>query len=208
MITGSSAVGSQRTGTRSAVCCLVRGVFFINLLRYVGETTTVALPLPRPLFAARLSIPAGRSTPPRWVFYAPTILSARQREQLVERSPPAGPHPARRVSVNSYVALLIAIVTEVVGTSSLKASAGFSLIGPSLMVFVGYGLAFYFRSLAVRSIPLGIVYALWSGIGSVLIVLVGWWIFSQAIGGSAILGIALVVSGCVVLNVFSKTSID
>ena len=106
--------------------------------------------------------------------------------------------------MNAYIALIIAILTEVVGTSSLKASAGFSLLIPTILVFEGYGLAFYFRSIAVRTIPLGIVYALWSGLGSVLIVLVGWLVFKQVIDATAILGIALVVAGCIVLNVFSK----
>ena len=108
--------------------------------------------------------------------------------------------------MNAYIALIIAILTEVVGTSSLKASAGFSLLIPTILVFVGYGLAFYFRSIAVRTIPLGIVYALWSGLGSVLIVLVGWLVFKQVIDATAILGIALVVAGCIVPNVFSKVS--
>ena len=116
------------------------------------------------------------------------------------------PPPIIPELVNPYIALLTAILAEVLGTSSLKASAGFSLLGPSLLVFAGYGLAFYFRSLAVRRIPLGVVYALWSGLGSVLIVLAGWLVFNQVITVSAILGIALVIAGCVVLNVFSKTS--
>ena len=108
--------------------------------------------------------------------------------------------------MNAYFALVISILTEVLGTSSLKASNGFSLLIPSLLVFAGYGLAFYFRSIAVKTIPLGIVYALWSGLGSVLIVLVGWLVFGQAMDATAILGIALVVAGCIVLNVFSKVS--
>lgn len=108
--------------------------------------------------------------------------------------------------MNAYFALLISIFTEVLGTSSLKASNGFSILIPSLLVFAGYGLAFYFRSIAVKTIPLGIVYALWSGLGSVLIVLVGWLVFEQVIDATGVLGIALVIAGCIVLNVFSKIS--
>ncbi len=108
--------------------------------------------------------------------------------------------------MNAYLALAASILTEVLGTSSLKASNGFSLLLPSLLVFAGYGLAFYFRSIAVRTIPLGIVYALWSGLGSVLIVLVGWLFFKQVMDATAVIGIALVISGCIVLNVFSTMS--
>ena len=106
--------------------------------------------------------------------------------------------------MNSYVALIVAIVTEVVGTSSLKASDGFTRLGPSLLVVAGYSFAFFFRSIAVRIIPLGIVYALWSGLGSALIALVGWLVLKQPLDAPALLGIALIITGCVVLNIFSK----
>lgn len=108
--------------------------------------------------------------------------------------------------MNAYLALTIAILAEVVGTSALKACEGFSRLGPSLLVVAGYGLAFFFLSISVRSIPLGIAYAIWSGLGSALIVLVAWLIFKQPIDAAAILGIALIIAGCVILNVFSKAS--
>lgn len=111
-----------------------------------------------------------------------------------------------RFPMNAYVALLLSIISEVLGTSSLKASSGFSLLAPTMLVFAGYGLAFYFRSIAVRNIPLGVVYALWSGLGSMLIVCVGWLVFGQIIDATDLCGIALVVAGCIVLNVFSRTS--
>ncbi len=106
--------------------------------------------------------------------------------------------------MNAQFALIMAIVAEVVGTSSLKACEGFTRLVPSLLVVAGYGLSFFFLSIAVQTIPLGIAYAIWSGLGSVLIVLVGWTVLKQPIGAGAILGIALIITGCVVLNVFSK----
>ncbi len=108
--------------------------------------------------------------------------------------------------MNAYLALTIAILSEVVGTSALKACEGFSRLGPSLLVVAGYGLAFFFLSITVRTVPLGIAYAIWSGLGSALIVLVAWLVFKQPIDAAAILGIALIIAGCVVLNVFSKAS--
>ena len=108
--------------------------------------------------------------------------------------------------MNAYLALILAILTEVVGTSSLKACEGFTRLAPSLIVVAGYGLSFYFLSITVQSIPLGIAYAIWSGLGSVLIVLVGWLLFKQAIDAPAVLGVALIIAGCVVLNVFSKAA--
>ena len=108
--------------------------------------------------------------------------------------------------MNAHIALVIAILAEVVATSALKACDGFSRLGPSLLVVLGYGLAFFFLSITVRTIPLGIAYAIWSGLGSALIVLVAWMIFKQPIDAPAILGIALIIAGCVVLNVFSKAS--
>lgn len=108
--------------------------------------------------------------------------------------------------MNAYLALTIAILSEVVGTSALKACEGFSRLGPSLLVVAGYGLAFFCLSITVRSVPLGIAYAIWSGLGSALIVLVAWLIFKQPIDAAAIIGIALIIAGCVVLNIFSKAS--
>ena len=108
--------------------------------------------------------------------------------------------------MNAHVALIIAILSEVVATSALKACESFSRLGPSLLVVAGYGISFFFLSITVRTIPIGIAYAIWSGLGSVLIVLVAWLIFKQAIDAPAVLGIALIIAGCVVLNVFSKAS--
>jgi len=109
--------------------------------------------------------------------------------------------------MQQWIYLGIAIVSEVIGTSALNASAGFSRPLPSLIVVVGYAVAFYCLSLALASIPVGIAYAIWSGVGVALIALVGWAIFGQALDAPAIIGIALIVAGVVVLNVFSRTSV-
>jgi small multidrug resistance pump len=97
-------------------------------------------------------------------------------------------------------------VAEVVGTTALKASDGFSRALPSLVVVVGYGLAFYFLSLTLRTIPVGVAYAIWSGLGIVLISAVAWIDFEQTLDLAAIVGIALIVAGVLIVNVFSQTA--
>jgi small multidrug resistance pump len=109
--------------------------------------------------------------------------------------------------MQQWIYLGVAIVSEVIGTSALNASAGFSRLWPSLIVVAGYAVAFYCLSLALKSIPVGIAYAIWSGVGVALIALVGWAIFGQALDAPAIIGIALIVAGVIVLNVFSRTSV-
>jgi len=104
-----------------------------------------------------------------------------------------------------YIYLLIAIIAEVVGTSALKASDGFTKWIPSVIVVIGYGIAFYFLSLVLRSIPVGVAYAIWSGLGIVLISLVGYVYFKQPLDFPAIAGMALIISGVIVINIFSKT---
>lgn len=105
----------------------------------------------------------------------------------------------------NWLFLLVAIVSEVVATSALKSSEGFSRFWPSVIVVVGYGIAFYCLALTLRVIPMGVVYAIWSGIGIVLITLVGWFLFDQKLDLPAMLGIGLIAAGVVVMNVFSKT---
>lgn len=104
-----------------------------------------------------------------------------------------------------WVYLLIAIVAEVIATSALKASAEFTRLIPSVVVVTGYLTAFYFLSLTLRTLPVAIVYAMWSGIGIALIALVGWLFLKQSLDAAALIGIGLIVSGVLVLNVFSKT---
>jgi len=105
-----------------------------------------------------------------------------------------------------YAILAIAIVSEVIGTLSLKASEDFTRLGPSLIVVIAYGLAFYFLSMTLKSIPVGIAYAVWSGIGVTLVALIGWLVFGQKLDLAAVLGMGLIIAGVIVLNLFSNTA--
>ena len=102
--------------------------------------------------------------------------------------------------------LAIAIVAEVIATSALRAANGFSNWLPSLVVVVGYAVAFYFLSLTLKAIPVGIAYAIWSGAGIVLISIMGWVIYRQALDLPALLGMGLIVAGVLVINLFSQSS--
>ncbi len=108
--------------------------------------------------------------------------------------------------MNHWILLGLAIAAEVVGTSALKASEGFSKLWPSAIVVVSYGAAFYLLSLTLRTIPVGIAYAVWSGVGVVLIALIGWLVFGQKLDGAGLLGMGLIVAGVLVLNLLSKSS--
>jgi small multidrug resistance pump len=104
-----------------------------------------------------------------------------------------------------YLYLAIAIVAEVAATSALKASEEFTRPIPSLIVIFGYGVAFYLLALVLRSIPVGITYAIWSGLGIVLVTLVSVFLYRQIPDLPALLGMGLIVAGVVVINTFSKT---
>jgi small multidrug resistance pump len=104
----------------------------------------------------------------------------------------------------SYLYLAIAIVAEVIGTSALKATEGFTRPLPSLVVAVGYSAAFYFLSLALKVIPVGIAYAIWSGVGVALITLIGWLVFRQRLDAPALAGLALIVAGVVLIQFSSS----
>ncbi|GGE17153.1 quaternary ammonium compound efflux SMR transporter QacE delta 1 [Primorskyibacter flagellatus] len=106
-----------------------------------------------------------------------------------------------------YLYLVIAIAGEVIATSSLKASEGFTRLLPSVVVVVGYGVAFYFLSLTLKSIPIGTAYAIWSGLGIVLVASAGWLVFGQKVDLWGALGMGLIVAGVVLLNFVSKTSV-
>jgi small multidrug resistance pump len=108
------------------------------------------------------------------------------------------------ISTRAWIYLGIAIVAEVVATSALKAAAGFTRPGPSAIVAVGYGIAFYFLSLTLQTIPVGVTYAIWCGVGIVLITLVAWLMYGQALDAGAIIGLALITAGVIVLNVYSR----
>lgn len=90
-------------------------------------------------------------------------------------------------------------------TSALKFSDGFTRLLPSVMVLVGYAVAFYFLALTLKTIPMGVAYAIWSGIGVVLIAVIAWLVFDQRLDWPAVVGMALIVSGVVIMNLFSKT---
>lgn len=104
-----------------------------------------------------------------------------------------------------YVYLAIAIIAEVIATGALKASEEFTKLVPSTLVVVGYAVAFYFLSLVLKTIPVGVAYAVWSGLGIVLISIVGVVLFDQKLDLPAIIGMLLIITGVVVMNVFSKS---
>ena len=108
--------------------------------------------------------------------------------------------------MHAWLLLLIAIVGEVIATTALKASEGFTRPLPSAIVIIGYGVAFYFLSLTLRTIPMGISYAIWSGVGIVLISLLGWVMFKQSLDTPALIGMGLIIAGVLVINVFSKSA--
>jgi small multidrug resistance pump len=105
----------------------------------------------------------------------------------------------------ALISLLVAIVAEVVATTALKACEGFTRPLPSMLVVLGYGVAFYGLSQSVRSLPLGPVYALWSGLGLLLITLVGWLVWGQRLDGQSVLGMGLILAGVVVLNLGGRS---
>lgn len=106
-----------------------------------------------------------------------------------------------------YLLLAIAIVAEVIATSALRAADGFTRLWPSVLVVVGYAIAFVFLSLTLKSIPVGIAYAVWSGLGIVLISLVAYFVYDQTLDLPAFIGMALILAGVLVLNLFSKSSV-
>jgi len=106
----------------------------------------------------------------------------------------------------SFVYLAVAVVFEVIATSSLKASEEFTRLWPSVIVVIGYGAAFYLLSLCLRTIPLGVMYAIWSGLGVVLTGIVGWVVYKEHLDAPAILGMALILSGVAVIRLFSSTA--
>jgi small multidrug resistance pump len=106
----------------------------------------------------------------------------------------------------AYLTLFIAIIAEVVATSFLKQSNGFTRIVPTIVTFVGYGIAFYCLSLTLRTMPTGIAYAIWSGVGIVLVTAIAWLWQGQKLDGAAVAGIGLIMAGVIVMNLFSKAA--
>lgn len=107
------------------------------------------------------------------------------------------------MSVSPWLWLVLAIAAEVIATSALKASDGFTRLGPLLIVAVFYGIAFYLLALTLRVFPIGLAYAIWSGLGIVLISLVGWLWYGQTLDAAALVGLGLIVAGVLVVNLLS-----
>jgi len=105
----------------------------------------------------------------------------------------------------AYLYLTLAILTETIATSTLKASQEFTKLVPSIVVLLGYGISFYFMTLVLRSVPIGITYAVWSGVGIVLIAAVGAIFYKEIPDLPAIIGMGLIVVGVIVIHLFSKT---
>ena len=108
--------------------------------------------------------------------------------------------------MNKWIYLAVAIISEIAGTSALKSAEGFTRFWPSTIVVIGYSSAFYFLSLTLKFIPVGIAYAIWSGAGTALIVLIAWLFMGQKLDLPAIVGILLIISGVLVLNLFSRAT--
>jgi len=107
--------------------------------------------------------------------------------------------------MTAWIYLAVAIVAEVIGTSFLKLSEGFTRIGPSVAVILCYMVAFYMLSLTLRTVPVGVAYAIWAGAGVALITLVGLIAFKQTLDLPAVVGIAMIVGGVLVIHLFSDT---
>ena len=107
--------------------------------------------------------------------------------------------------MSQWFFLSVAIISEVVATSALKASDGFTQLWPSLLAIGGYGTAFFFLSLTLRTMPIGMAYAIWSGIGIVLVTLIAWLVFGQSLDIPAIIGLTLIIVGVIILQVFSRS---
>ena len=107
----------------------------------------------------------------------------------------------------AYLYLGVAIIAEVIATTALRASNGFTQLWPSVISIAGYVVAFYFLSLTLRTMPVGIAYAIWSGVGIVLISLAGWLIYRQLLDLPAIIGMGLIMAGVIVINLFSKSTV-
>ena len=105
-----------------------------------------------------------------------------------------------------WIYLVVAIICEVIATSALKDSLGFTKLLPSIIVVVGYFMAFYFLSLTLKDLSIGVTYAIWSGMGILLISLIGYFRYSQSLDAPAVLGLILIVVGIFILRFFSKSA--
>jgi small multidrug resistance pump len=108
--------------------------------------------------------------------------------------------------MKTHLILLLAILAEVIATSALKASENFTRPLPSLLVVAGYGTAFFLLSITLKTLPIGVAYAIWSGVGTALVAVVGWLYYKQSLDLPAILGLTLIIAGTLILNLFSNVS--
>lgn len=109
--------------------------------------------------------------------------------------------------MHPYAYLAIAIACEVVATSALRAADGFTRLLPSAISVIGYGISFYCLSMTLRFLPIGVVYAIWSGLGIVLVSVVAYFLYKQALDWPAILGMGLIIAGVVIMNLFSRATV-
>lgn len=105
-----------------------------------------------------------------------------------------------------FITLFVAVIFETIGTTALQASQQFTKLGPSVIVVVSYALAFYLLALTLKYMPVGVMYAIWSGSGIVLISIIGWVVFRQALDLPAVIGITMILAGIVIIQLFSKTA--
>ncbi|MFJ3055179.1 SMR family transporter [Herbaspirillum sp. NPDC087042] len=108
--------------------------------------------------------------------------------------------------MSAYLSLSVAIIAEVIATTALKSSQGFSRLLPAAIVVLGYAVSFYCLSLTLKTMPTSVAYAIWSGVGIVLITLAAWLIHGQRLDWPAVAGIGLIVAGVMVINVFSSSA--
>ena len=108
--------------------------------------------------------------------------------------------------MQTFLILLFAILSEVIGTTALKLSNGFTKPIPSLVVVIGYGASFYLLSLALKTMPIGVAYAIWSGVGLILTVIAGMVIWRETLDWARVVGIILILAGIVFINVISKST--
>ena len=106
----------------------------------------------------------------------------------------------------AYLYLFVAIIAEVIATSSIKASADFSKLTFSLLVIIGYAIFFTLLSLVLKTVPVGIAYASWSGLGIVFVAIVSYFLYGQKLNAVAMFGIALIIAGVLIINLLSKTA--
>ena len=127
---------------------------------------------------------------------------------MTSADPTANLPAIKSASAGQWALLFAAIVAEVIATSMLKSTEGFTRLWPSVIVVVCYEIAFLLLALTLKKMPVGVVYAIWSGAGVALVTLVAWLYLGQTLNAAGLIGVALIVGGVMVINLFSKTVVD